>query len=91
MFLVCLNATLANKMSAPGYEREPLEAALRDLLAISLVPSLSRSEALTRLRSHLEDALVALDDLERSGDLSFEDRRRLEALRDLQRALEGLE
>jgi hypothetical protein len=92
MLLVRFEITLASKMSAPGYERELVKVVLRDLLAMSLVPSSTHREAVARLQSQLEDALGALDGLERSGDLSSkEQRRQLEALHDLRSALEKLE
>ena len=77
-------------MSAPGYEQEPLEVVLRSLLAISLVPSPTRRDAVARLQSHLDEALGALDGLERSGGLSVKERQQLEALRQLRSALEAL-
>jgi hypothetical protein len=90
MLLVRFNATLASMMSAPGDERELVEVVLRNLLAMPLVPSSTHREAVARLQSQLEDALGALDNLERSGGLSPEERLQLEAFRDLRSALEEL-
>ena len=91
MLLVGFEITLASKVSAPEYERELVEVVLRDLLAMSLVPGSTHREAVARLQSQLEDALGALDDLERNGGLSTKERQQLEALRDLRSALEKLE
>ena len=91
MLLVRFDATLASKMSAPGYKQELVEVVQRSLLAVSLVPGQTRRGALARLRSQLEEALEALDDLERGGGLSSRERQQLEALRDLRSALEKLE
>ncbi len=91
MLLVRLNATLASKMSVPGYDRESVEIVLRNLRAMPLAPGPAQRDAIARLRPHLEEALSALDHLERARGLSTEERQQQEALHSLRSAIEELE
>ena len=91
MCLVRLKATLASKMSVPGDEKEPIEAMLRSLRAMTLVSGPAQREAIARLRPHVEKALRALEGVARNGALSSEEREQLERLRSLRRAIEDLQ
>ena len=71
-------------------EEEPIEVVLRDLRAVPLVPGPAQRDAITRLRPHVEEALRALDSLERVRGLSAEEQQQQEALQVLRRALEEL-
>jgi hypothetical protein len=75
----------------PRDEQEPIEVVLHNLRSMPLVPGPAQSDTIARLRPQLEEALMALDDLERDTGLSFEERQQQEALRALRSAMQDLE
>jgi hypothetical protein len=79
------------KVSVPRDELEPVEVVLHELLDMPLVPSPAQRDAIARLRPHLEEALRALDSLERAIGLSGEEWQQQEALRVLRGAIDELE
>ena len=89
--LARFKSTLATKMSVPEHEKELIEVVRRNLRSMPLEPGLPQRNVLVKLKPHLEEALGVLDDLDRSGGLSTEEREQQEAFRVLRGAIEELE